>query len=541
MFKNIKISTKLVGISIASVIGLLLLSGISINSSRTGINALERIYEKNVVPANEVNDAKQEFNKILNDLIHVTSQFLPTGQARDRIYKIRDHMNAFFKKAFTEDFYNDPYLKKNLQEAYDMYKKSISPRFDAIHAVYTKDNIDDIGDMAIDIEEPAKYISKRFENMTGYVNKRIKKIRENITQTLNNNYYLNIFISIFILLSTCVVLWMMGRYIVNSINFIGKHISENSKNLDLNNPIIFKNDDEIGEISQSINTLMGSIRQALVKAKSTFHETEEVNKNVNHSSQEIIFLANEQDKIVEDVNTFTSEINKELDESKEISETSAQNMVEDFNSLEKMIQTLDNIVEGINKVSVDEQEISVKINQLSEQTTQIRTILEMINDISEQTNLLALNAAIEAARAGEHGRGFAVVAEEVRKLAERTQKSLLEIDATISVVVQSVIQVSENIKQNSEQVEKLNSDANEISVMANETKESTAKSLEITKVAKDKSILISEKIKSLAQGVGKATQLTRQNKEVANKLTSVSVNLEQATSELKQEIDVFKV
>jgi methyl-accepting chemotaxis protein len=541
MFKNIKISTKLIGISIASVIGLLLLSGISINSSRTGINALERIYEKNVVPANEVNDAKQEFNKILNDLIHVTSQFLPTGQARDRIYKIRDHMNTFFQKAFKDEFYNDPYLKKNLQEAYKIYQKSIAPKFDAIYTVYKKDNIDDIGDMAIDIEEPAKYISARFENMTGYVNKRIKKIRENITHTLNNNYYLNIFISIFILLSTCVVLWMMGRYIVNSINFIGKHIAQNSKNLDLNNPIIFKNDDEIGEISQSINTLMASIRQALIKAKSTFHETEEVNKNVNYSSQEIISLANEQDKIVENVNAFTSEINKELDESKEISETSANNMVEDFNNLEKMILTLDNIVEGINKVSVDEQEISVKINQLSEQTTQIRTILEMINDISEQTNLLALNAAIEAARAGEHGRGFAVVAEEVRKLAERTQKSLLEIDATISIVVQSVVQVSENIQQNSKQVEQLNSDASQISAMANDTKASTAKSLEITKVAKDKSILISEKIKNLAQGVGEATQLTRQNKEVANKLTSVSVNLEQATSELKQEIDVFKV
>jgi len=539
--KNIKISTKLLGISIASVVGLLLLSGVGIKSSISGRNALETIYQKNVIPANEVSQAKIKFNKILDDLIYVTSEFLPTGQAKDRIFKLEKEMDDFFKKANSDAFYSDPYLKKNLNEAFVKYTKEIKPQFQAIYDVYDKDNVEDIGDMAVDIEEPATYISKRFTNMVNFTNTQVKKISQNIGSNLEQNYHLILIISCIILFSTVIVLWLIGRYIVKSIKHIDGHLAYNTKNLQLNNPIEFHNKDEMGQICSNLNALMSSIQQALIKSKSTVEQTLDVNENVRLSSANIIDLASKQDEIVEEVNTNTEMINKELNKQREIAETSATYMKNDFNMLEQMIATLDNIVKSINKISADEEEILVKVNELSEQTIQIRSVLEIINDISEQTNLLALNAAIEAARAGEHGRGFAVVAEEVRKLAERTQKSLLEIDATIGIVVQSVTQVSQNIQENSEQVRILNDDADKISIMAVNTKESTAKSLDITNTAREKSIMITEKIKDLANGVGKATELTHQNKNVADNLTQVATSLQTATTDLKQEIDVFKV
>lgn len=310
---------------------------------------------------------------------------------------------------------------------------------------------------------------------------------------------------------------------------------------DLTKKIVVNSKNELGEMAEFINSFIDKLHHIISNLKDSTSKAVRVAEEIKSNSDMMREGVQKQNGLISNAHATTEKIKKEADISLRSTDSAVSDILSTEESLNHTARSLEKIVDEVMEKAEHEQEIAGRINALAEQTAQIKEVISIIKDIADQTNLLALNAAIEAARAGEHGRGFAVVADEVRKLAERTQRSLTEIDSSISIIVQGVVEAQGEIESGVEQAHKVSTITQELSSDINETmadlKETVERIREASKEAKE----INESIEALKKVNEGILDESRHTDTESQNLDQVSLRLKEIAARLQNEVDKFKV
>lgn len=229
-----------------------------------------------------------------------------------------------------------------------------------------------------------------------------------------------------------ITMGLIRKIIVRPIQRTSRFMSNVSASKDLSKRLEHSQKDEVGQLSDSINSFMDTVCESLEQVRETSH-------SLAGSANRLTDVAQSTDEAADNQQVETNEVQTNITgmldqqgvvEQATIDATTLVNHTVDVAT--SSAGQAHHVSEDIKNLVTDIDQVREKITTLNQQTEEVSSILGVIKGIAEQTNLLALNAAIEAARAGDQGRGFAVVADEVRNLASRTAEATSNIETIIS-------------------------------------------------------------------------------------------------------------
>ena len=347
-------------------------------------------------------------------------------------------------------------------------------------------------------------------------------------------------------LIAALILSIIATLLANSgvskpINNFKNKMLEISSNHDLTKQIDSKNSPgEIKAVEESFNVFLSSLHELITTSKQSSYENAAIADELSITAVSVGKNVESSVMIIEEASSQAKSVEDEIISSIHDAQKSKKEIIGANENLTIARNDIVSLTAKVQQTAETELALAHNMESLSKDASEVKTVLVVISDIADQTNLLALNAAIEAARAGEHGRGFAVVADEVRKLAERTQKTLTEINATINVVVQSIEDASSQMNTNSDEIQELANLADAVESRINATAEIVLEAVKVTDQTVNNFESTGNSIKEIVTKVEKINDISAVNARSVKEIAAATEHLNTQTNDLNAKLQTFR-